>query len=853
MDEIQRKLSLIDKQLAGGTNFHNQIISTCPLAFAATGLITGIVLQNNFSLPTELWLTSLTLFAMAAGAVFCLMKENARSQTMAYITFASFVCLGAIRLVNYYQPEASDIRNLVGDERRLATIRGIIITEPYINEYPNWHFAKFTHCDPSSSFYLKISEVKTTTGWANVGGTVRVLINEPVLDLKAGDYIEVYCWLDRFKKATNAGQFNTAEYMARKNIYVAALVKSRNGIEVHQTGCRSIFAKIQTKLKEAASQALLGDYSAEDMERGLLEALLLGYRSNIDSDTSRAFSETGLAHFLSLSGSNVGILMGIIWWLCKTAGLAKPSRATICIIATGIFLSIVPPQAPTLRAGIIFTVFCISVFFRRHSNSVNTLSLAAIILLLIQPSGLFDAGWQLSFGSVLGIIFFTDPIKWFMHDKMASLVKIKRNLTIKPLFVAISRYGQYVSDPLATGIAAWLGGAGILLYHFYTINPLTSIWTVIALPFVSLILAAGFLKMILSPLLPSLAAWFGIIAGGSTNWLIWLVKLIASWDISEILIGKTPGVIIVLYYGLILFAGFAYFRRPFLKKIICTAMALSIIAFLGTAKWQRTYRNNLVVTTLNVGHGQAILAQLPGKANILFDAGSMYNRDIGRGVVGSFLSYSGINKIDAIIISHNDIDHINGIPEIAESCKIGGVYADGAFFSKSAQWGTAKFLREQLGEKGLSIQPVSNELNLKSKARIKVIWPNKDICRNKDLGDNDKALVSLIEFAGKKILISSDIEKFAQREIIRLFPDLKADVVVVPHHGSSKSPDKNFLHDLMADILIYSCSLRQYERQQNAEFENNSKSLCTTIDGAITVSISEDGTIQTSASAKQKK
>ena len=108
-------------------------------------------------------------------------------------------------------------------------------------------------------------------------------------------------------------------------------------------------------------------------------------------------------------------------------------------------------------------------------------------------------------------------------------------------------------------------------------------------------------------------------------------------------------------------------------------MSLAIIIFLGVTKWQRTYRNDMVISCLDVGHGQAILAQLPGKANVLFDAGSLYKSDIGRRIVAPFLHYRGINKIDAIIISHNDVDHINGIPEIAEHCEVGGVYANKAF------------------------------------------------------------------------------------------------------------------------------------------------------------------------------
>jgi len=700
------------------------------------------------------------------------------------------------------------------------------------------------HRDPTSSFYLKIYEVETTAGWSNASGTVRVQVAGPVLDLKAGDYIQLYCWLDRFKKATNPGQFDAAKYLARKNVFVAASVKSREGIELLESGPGNVFAKVKRKLREKAAGALLAGTLPEEQSRGLLQALLLGYRGNIDSKTYSAFRKTGLLHFISLSGLHLGILAGVIWWLCKTAGLLKRARATICIIAIGVFLLIVPPRAPTLRAAIICFVFCVSFFFRRRSNPLNTLSLAAIILLILRPTSLFEPGWQLSFASVLGIILFTGRIEGFLYEKVRDNFWIEKFLKTKLFFRVPPALGSHLLKLFSVGLGAWLGGAGILLYHFYTINPLTSIWTVIVFLPVAVILIIGYLKIILSFVLPTVAAGLGLIVNGLSDLLIWIVKLFAHLDISQILIGQVSSVPIILYYCFVLFAGFVYFRRPLIKKAICTAMVLVMIAFLGATKWQRTYRDNLVLTALDVGHGQAIIARLPGKANILFDAGSLYKSDIGRRIVAPFLDYGGISKIDAIIISHNDVDHINGIPEIAEHCKVNGVYANSAFSSRTDKWGTAKFLEESLYEKRLEIHSLGKELSLASRAKVKILWPTEQILQDEELSDNDRSAVVLIEFAGKKMLLCSDIEKFAQRELLRLYPELKADVVVLPHHGLVKTLEADFLEKLDADILICSCGRGQYERRQVINFQNGAKTFYTPKDGAVVVYVEKDGTIK---------
>jgi competence protein ComEC len=445
---------------------------------------------------------------------------------------------------------------------------------------------------------------------------------------------------------------------------------------------------------------------------------------------------------------------------------------------------------------------------------------------------LFEAGWQLSFASVLGLLLFCERVHFFLYEKITGLPWGKKAPETRPFYRIILRPGIFLLRLFSTGVTAWLGGAGILLYHFYTINPLTSIWTVVAFPFIASILTVGYLKITLSFLLPSLAAVLGVIVNFLSDSLIRLIELIAHLDISQILIGHVPLALIILYYCFVLFAGFVYFKRPLIKKVICTVMFLAIIVF--------------------VGHGQSIFAQLPGKANVLFDAGSLHKSDTGRRIVAPFLDYAGINKIDAIIISHNDIDHINGIPEVIEHCKLGSIYANDDFFDKADQWGTAKFLNDCLTEKGLKIKRLNKDLNLSSNVNIRILWPIEQIFQNEELSDNDKSLVSLIEFADTKILLCSDIEKFAQRELLRLYPDLKADIVVVPHHGSVNTLEADFLEKLDADILIYSCGRTQYERQQMIKGKGNTESFYTPKDGAITVCIDKNGTIETTAFAKRK-
>ncbi len=844
MDDIRRRLAEIDRQLdRNPAYYHRQAIRTAPLAFCAVGMMAGITVQNN--LPSSIWIWLVVLVLCAAAVITLLTGKTGWRYAAPYLIFVCFACLGAIRLESFYQPKPNDIRNAVGDEPALATVRGVIATKPYTDSN-KWAFSKFTHTDRGSSFYLKMTEVETVNGWAKTNGIVRVRVQEPVLDLKAGDSVQMFCWLDRFTGASNPGEFDIAKYLARKGILVGASVKSRDAIERLQSNAASAYAKIRGSLQKIATQALLGQSEPQDGADKLLLALVLGHRTNIDRDTIKAFRQTGLLHFICLSGMNFAMVIGFVWWVCKTAGLTKPGRAVVCMITAVLFLLVVPENAPAFRAAVMCFAFCAAFIFRRKSNTFNALAMAAIVLLLIRPTGLFEADWQLSFASVLGILLFAKPISNFLREKAADLFDVDRQKDKTPLHF-VTKAGSAITDVFSVSLAAWMTSSGILLYHFHTIQLLTSVWTVLASPLIGLVSLLGYLKLVIALFLPSVAAAMGTIVGLLADLTIWIVKLFAELDISGILIGKTNGAAVLLFYGLIIFAFLFRLWNPTLKKVICTATAVVIIAMLALPKWQRAHSNNLVVTTLDVGHGQAILAELPGGANILFDAGSLSRNDIGTRVVSPFLQYSGIGKLDAVVISHGDIDHINGIPEVVDDCRTGFIYASNAFFGDRRQ--TSGFLRDELKQKGIAAGEINGFPQIVGSATIKVLWPDKDVLENDRISSNDKSVVTMIEYASRCILICSDIEKFAQGEILRLYPDLKADVLIAPHHGSARTLDSSFLGNIEPSVVICSCSKSSYEKGQVIKDPN---SYYTGKDGALTVRVSKQGTIETNTFAKKK-
>jgi competence protein ComEC len=447
--------------------------------------------------------------------------------------------------------------------------------------------------------------------------------------------------------------------------------------------------------------------------------------------------------------------------------------------------------------------------------------LAAIVLLLIKPTGLFEPGWQLSFAAVLGVLLLARPIESFFPEK----------------------FPRWLSSEFAVSLSAWLAVAGIILYHFYTIQWLTSIWTVLVSPLIGVVSILGYLKLFITLLSPSVGAILGFIVNVLADLLIYIVKLIADLNISEILIGKTTTWAIILYYALIIYSFFFHLRQRVIKKVVYTTATVTLVVVVALPGWQSAYREDLIVTVLDVGHGQAVLAELPNKTNILFDAGSLSRDDIGTRVVLPFLRYKGIGKIDSVVISHPDIDHINGIPEVNDNCPVESFYANKAF--KQENKPTVKFLESLIKVKDINAIPATY-----GPATIKVLWPDREIYENNQIGPNDKSLVIMIEYAGRRVLICSDIEKFAQKEILRLYSDLRIDVIIAPHHGSTKTSERNFLEKLRPEVVVSSCTRAAYKKGQvikEIEFLN---SYYTGTHGAVTFRIDKNGAIKVSKFTK---
>jgi len=820
MDEIQQKIEEFKQSLVSQSPL-KEIFLSCPTVLPAIGLLIGLVLQYYLNFPAFVWFIIL-IFSLV---LFLSHKFLIRSVYFVFISvLLCFICLGPLRLINHNLSAPNDIRKIPIQDFTFAHIRAQIVTEPIVVKQGDWLFSKFSRSYPYTHFYAKVTAVKTTQGWVPATGKIKFYISEDANNLKIGNDFQTFCRLKEFSPPGNPGQFDIATYMHRNGVFLSASIKSANAMTVLNTKKVKRAFDIKKELNKLAAKALIDDSESDD-SNALIEALLLGSRHKIDKELYNAFIKTGLAHLISLSGLHVGIIAAFAWWLAKKAGLLYKGRAIAGALTIILFLLIVPARTPTLRAGIMFIIICCGHMFSRRQKSLNSLAIAAIVILLIRPTDFLSPGFQLSFAAVLGIILFYPSLFSFLISPFQSL----KNTFLYPIL-------QIVLAAFSTGCTAWLATAPILAWHFYMFQPLTAVWTVPAAFLVAAILILGVLKIIFALLLPTIAAIIGIAVTSLADVFSYLVIIFAKVPFACIILGK-PAIYIVLLFYLLLFLW--KFSPPRKNYIYPVAIILLLVSALSVKYFNNS--NNLRLTVLSVGHGQAICVKTPDNQNLIIDAGSISKSDIGNRIVNPFLDYTAAGKIDSVFISHDDIDHYNGLPEILNKHKCKNLYTTPQFINNNSN--TALELSSFLKSQNLSPEISPEKLSLNN-VTITQLWP-KDISNENLMTDNELALVLLLEYAGRKILLCSDITKDVQSHLINLYPALDIDIMVIPHHGSAKTLEPLLLTAFKPEFLITSCSDGQLDRA-SPQILNFSHNYFTCRDGAVIVLINPAGQIKVS-------
>jgi competence protein ComEC len=690
----------------------------------------------------------------------------------------------------------------------------------------------------------EVTRVLTWDGWRDVSGRILVQIEQPHPRLAQGQTVRAFGLLQRPAPAANPGQFDWASYYREQGVLSSVTIPLANGITILDEGSIGWIAKLRRDVRQLLA---MGFEPRQSVDHALLRALLVGDGDPELRDITEQFKRTGTSHHLAISGLHVAVLGGVVYCLCRSTRMRPRWTAVITTAFVVLYGLVALPSPPVVRSVLLCAMFALGVTIGRGVDGVQLLSVTAIAMLLYHPADLFAPGFQLSVGTVFGLIVLTPTFTTLMQglrDRDAMLAPKDPGR-----LAAVGRWADSkLLAAIVTGVVAWLVSMPLIAWHFGQINPWAIVFSILLGGPVFASLIGGLLKVVLTFAWPSGAGWWADMAARPVGWMRWMLAKFAAFPGADVPLPAPPWYLLAACYALLLASVFLRGRPGLRWTLVFLAIGsyLTILAIpIREAVVARVEsRDDLRVTLLSVGAGQCAVIEPPGGRTTLVDAGSTSLTDLWRKCLGPYLHFAGKTSLDTVLVSHGDVDHISGVGEVASVYGVREVLT-GAYFAPNATGNpAAENLLSTLDAMDRPPRVVypGETTPLGRDTRIDVLWPPKFGALR--LASNDGGLVVKITHAGRSILFPADIQDDAMRALLKTPDAIKADVLIAPHHGSSERTTEAFVAAVDPVAILSSNDRTLTNKQRVFETLIGGRPLYRTNRcGAVTVVIRGDGTI----------
>ncbi len=626
--------------------------------------------------------------------------------------------------------------------------------------------------------------------------------------LARGDYVRFPVVLKAVSSFANPGVFDFQTYWAAEGVWVTGFLKNpRLLARIKVPGRWPSPMVLIDRFRNESSRFL--DKTIGQPARGLVKAMLLGIRDEIDPEVEEAFRRVGLAHILAISGLHVGLVALVSYWLCLNLLLLWPKlglkynlprlSALFSFGPVLIYAALAGARPSTIRAAIMVGVFCLAVLLGRKRDPLTALAAAAWAILILEPGAVFNVSFQLSFAAVGAILILAPRISNWPWGRMDFETRTE---SFRP---AANR----VWGLAAISLSAFLGTAPIIAYHFNRLPLLTLPANLIITPLlVMLVIPPGLAALTLIPVFP----WAAKIIFLSIERLLWIflatVERVASWHWIELTVASPGPVFLLGYYSLL---PALFLIRPLKKAVAVSAFiaAVFLAVSLGPAVIL-PHDPNLTVTFLDVGQANAAHLCLPDGTQMMIDGAGFARSsfDPGEGIIAPFLLRKGLTDLDILGLTHAHPDHYGGLEYLARN------FHPTEFWSNREAGYAEDFKRliETVNTQAMK-QPGLNELYRPrsfGSAVIQALYPPVDFLSRQAAGSrnylmNDNSLVLKLKMGKHTFLFPGDLETAGEAEIVsRKSNDLKADVLLASHHGGKSSMSRAFLEAVKPEYVVFS-------------------------------------------------
>ena len=406
-----------------------------------------------------------------------------------FFLFVLVFCLGALLVKNYCQLSASHILNFTLSQETPCIIKG------YIRDEPSLKGRKLR-------FIFTVEEIQIADKRLGSCGDTLVYMKAN-RDLEYGDELILRGTIRRLSRFSASRRYS--EYLHNQGIYTIFYVDESFSVASFGKNRGSLIKGSALYLKNKIKKKIY--YYLSPVSASILSAMVLGERRDIPPLIYKAMVKTGTVHILVVSGFNVGIVTFIVVLLLKVLRIPRRPRVLLSVVFIVTYCFITGASNPVIRATVMAIIFLLAHLVKREADIYNCCALAVLFILIGNPRQLFDVGFQLSFASVISIVYFYPKIK--AHLKITFLKWRFLRLVIEGGIVAFS---------------AWLGTLGLVAYYFRFFSPITVLANMFIAPLAALITLCGFSLVVTEMILP----WLAIYIAESAEFMVMLLLFINS-------------------------------------------------------------------------------------------------------------------------------------------------------------------------------------------------------------------------------------------------------------------------------------------------------------------------------------
>ena len=659
-----------------------------------------------------------------------------------------------------------------------------------------------------TNIYLKVVEVENGEKSVSVK---RIFVNtEKIPNVKIGNIIKVMGKLRQFEEAANKGNFDSRKYYLSLGFYGKIEAGTIEVINSDYSGIRQGLYELRMEIIERLEKLCSdnkGIFSIINNKNGIIGAIILGDKTDLDSDIKELYSVSGIAHILAISGLHISFIGMAIYRLLRrrfrflfSAAVSIPVVLSFGIIS-GFGIS-------TMRAIIMFILKIIGEVLGRKYDAITAISLAGLVLLVQNPFVVCNSGFQMSFGAIIAIVLILPIVEEILNTDNKIIKVLSANFTI-----------SLVMNP-------------ILAWNYYELPTFSFLLNIVVVPLMSVVIVSSIVGIFCSCIMFGFGKAVIFPGCGILELYTFLCNIINKSSVASIVVGQPKVTIIIVYYAILLVVLFGlknirtkYTRAEKERNIIKKETGLVLEK---KAKKERRIKGQNVklrlacivgflllncliyyipnpgfyITFINVGQGDGILIHGDNGTKVMVDGGSTSEKQVAKNCIVPYLKAEGIGTIDYSIITHTDKDHISGILEILENNNSNRIRIKNLVMPDiNMKDDTYNELIEKAKLKKINVLYIKKGDTLSlGKTKIKCIYPETTTTAS---DKNDYCTVLSVKNKTSKILLTGDISKEIEEKIK---DDIEENYTVlkVAHHGSNYSSSEKFLKKVNPKYSIIS-------------------------------------------------